>query len=126
MTLEEKLRARLVTVGTDAGQRIYPLRMPQPATFPLIVYQRISGPRIYTHDGDSQLIEPRVQFNCWAKTDAGKEALAYQVKAAFSGWSDKPNGIGHVFMTYELDEWEEVTGLHRKMLDAQVGYVGVA
>lgn len=125
--LENKMRARLVSVGTVAESRIYPLRMPQQnTTFPLIVYQRISGPRIYTHEGDSGLIEPRIQWNCWAETDEDKEILSAQVKAAFSGWSDKPDGIDHVFLMYELDEWEEVTGLYRKMLDTQVGYKGVA
>jgi Fe2+ transport system protein FeoA len=126
-TLEEKCRARLLAFGTTAGSRIYPLRMPQKdPIFPLIVYQRISGPRIYVQEGDSQLIEPRIQWSCWASSYDAMVVLSDQVKAAFSGWKDEVNGIHHSFVVFELDEWEETTGLYRKMLDSQIGYRGIA
>ena len=126
-TLEETCRARLIAFGTDAGTRIYPLRMPQQSPiFPLVVYQRISGPRIYVQEGDSQLIEPRIQWNCWARSYDGMVVLSGQVKAAFSGWKADVDGIQHSFITFELDEWEEATGLFRKMVDSQVGYRGIA
>lgn len=127
MALEDDMRARLVSISTTAGNRIYPLRMPQQNTiFPLIVYKRISGPRIYTQEGDSELINPRIQWDCWAQTYDEMVVLSGQVKAAFSGWKNEAAGIQHSFLVFELDEWEEVTGLFRKMVDTQVGYKGVA
>lgn len=127
MSPEEALKTRLVTAATAAGSRIYPLRMPQQdTTFPLIVYKRISGPRIYAQEGDTLLIEPRIQLNIWAAKFEVVYDLAIQVKSALSGWRDDSVGVQHCFLMFELDEWEEVTGLYRKMLDAQIGYKGVA
>jgi hypothetical protein len=124
---ETAIRNRLVSVGTAADERIYPLRMPQQdTTFPLIVYSRISSPRQYTQEGDSLLIEPRVQLNLWTRTYEDMELLSLQVKGALSGWRDDSVGVQHCFLMFELDEWEEVTGLYRKMIDSQVGYKGAA
>lgn len=126
---ENAVRDRLIAVGTNADDRIYPLRMPQiniQTKFPLVVYKRISGPRQYTQEGDSLLIEPRIQLNIWARTYDDMDATALQVKTALSGWRDDGVGVQHCFLVFELDEWEEVTGLYRKMVDAQVGYKGAA
>jgi hypothetical protein len=124
---ELAVKDRLVSIPTTAEDRIYPLRMPQKdTTFPLIVYSRISSPRVYTQEGDSLLIEPRIQLNLWTRTYEDMDVLSLQVKGALTGWRDDSVGVQHCFLMFELDEWEEVTGLYRKMIDAQVGYKGVA
>lgn len=126
---EKAVMNRLIAFPTNAADRIYPGRMPQQGIqdlFPLIVYKRISGPRQYTHEGDSLLIEPRIQLSIWAKTYTDVEDTTLQAKAALSGWRDDSVGVQHCFLVFELDEWEEVSGLYRMLFDAQVGYKGAA
>jgi hypothetical protein len=127
MSPEECVVQRLITVGTTAGTRIVPLRLKQPVSanaFPAIVFQRISSPRQYTQDGDAKLPEPRVQLKLWSKTYTELEALAEEVREALSGWKDDTLGIGHCFLMYEMDDFEEQSGLFWKVMDAQIGYKG--
>ena len=124
---EEAIRGRLITIGTTAQDRIYPLRLKQPISnnkFPAIVYQRISAPRQYTQDGDAKLPEPRIQLKLWCTEYEALEALAEEVRQALSGWRDDSVGVQHCFLMYEMDDWDEQSGLYWKMLDAQVGYKG--
>lgn len=129
-TLEEHLRVRLMVSLPDPPiyeNRIYPIRMPadnESLVFPLMVYKRISTPRIYVQDGDARLPEPRVQYSIWAKDNPSLVRAAEEVKDRLSGWKDEAAGIQYCFLMFELDQWEEQTGLFRKMLDAQVGWKG--
>lgn len=127
MTPEELLRTRLIATGTSAGERIYPVRMPpkDKQTFPLLVYQRISAPRQYTHGGDARLTEPRIQYSAWAETYDEMVALTLEVVGALSGWKDASAGVGHCFVMFELNQWEEQSGLYKNMVDAQIGLEGV-
>lgn len=124
--LEEVLRMHLVTASTDAQERIFPLRMPQQTglEFPLIVYQRISVPRQYTQDGDANLPKVRTQWSMWAKTYGSLTSLFEQVASALSGYTNEAEGIQSCFLGFELEEWEEQSGLFRRMLDTVVGYKG--
>ena len=132
-TLEEYLRQRLMVSLPDPpsyGDRIYPLRMPstnQTLVFPLLVYKRISAPRQFTQDtvpGTPTLVEPRVQYSIWAKTYQSLVVAQEEVIARLNGWKDSSVGIDHCLIMFELDQWEEQTGMVRKMLDAQVGWKG--
>lgn len=128
-TLEEILRERLMTGSPSYAGRIYPLRMPSNNTslvFPLMVYKRISAPRVYTQTEleAGTLVEPRVQYNIWAKKYEEMVVASQEIKARLSGWKDDSKGIMHCFIMFELDQWEEQTGLFKKMLDAQVGWKG--
>lgn len=126
MTPEIAIRTRLLTVTTSANDRIYPIRMPptHDQVFPLIVYQRISAPRIYAQDGDALLPEPRIQLSCWDDDYDGVAQLRDEVVTALSGWRDESLGVQHCLIAFELDQWEEQSGLYKKMVDAQVGWKG--
>ena len=95
--LEEGLHSYLSTyAGMVAliGDRVYPLRMPQNATLPCLTYQRISTPRISTHDtsgATGDLTNPRFQFDAWGSTYASVKAINDQVRAALNG---KTGSIG--------------------------------
>jgi hypothetical protein len=129
-SLEETLVARLLISMPDPpvyGNRIYPLRMPaqaQELEFPLLVYKRISAPRIYTQQGDGSIVEPRVQYSIWSKSFRDLTKAGDDIKLRLSGYVNQAAGIQHCFLAFELDQWEEQTGLFRKMLDAQVGWKG--
>jgi hypothetical protein len=67
--------------------RIYPLKAPQDATYPLVVYQQISGPRVHSHSGGSGLASPRFQFTSWATSLNSAKGVANQVRAALNGYN---------------------------------------
>ena len=76
------------------GDRVYPMRIPQGATLPCLTYQRISTPRILTHDTSGEtgdLISPRFQFDVWTTTQKAGKAITDQVRAALNG---KTGAIG--------------------------------
>jgi len=126
MLLEEALRVRLTTSNTSAQERIFPMRMPQDKSleFPLIVYQRISAPRMYAHDGDAKLPYIRTQWSGWGKSYDEVVALMEEVKIAFSGYTNEAEGIQSCFLAFEFEDWDEQSGLFRRMVDTLVGYKG--
>ena len=110
-TIEEALRARLVAdtaVAGMVGQRIYPLVAPAKAALPAIVYQRISGMRVATHDGPSELAHPRIQFACIGTTYAGAKNLANAVRVALDGYSGTSSEV-QVFVALLANEFDFFT-----------------
>lgn len=124
MFLEDALIAPLLVGNgtTIAATRVYPNRQPQPPTYPLIVYQRISGSPQYTHDGDSGLSDPRYQFMLWAETYAEIQELRRQVKAIYSGYRDEANGIQGCMIDMMTDGSDEQTSLANSIVDLRIKY----
>lgn len=77
--LYEALRDGANTSALVAG-RVYPGEMPQNVTLPAVLYFRVSGPRIYSHQGSSGLDDARVQVEAWAATYDGAQVLATAVR----------------------------------------------
>ena len=102
--------------------RIYPMSIPQEGRTPCIVYQKITGPRLYDHGGESGLAYPRFQFSCWANSYSGAKALADALRSAFSAYSDRSATVPvHVaFIEAELDDYEPETKLYRRIMDFRV------
>jgi hypothetical protein len=110
-TIEEALRARLIAdtaVVEMVGQRIYPLVAPPKAALPAIVYQRISGMRVATHDGPSELARPRFQFACIGSAYAGAKNLANAVRVALDGYSGTSSEV-QVFVVLLENEFDFYT-----------------
>lgn len=55
-------------------------------TPPLVVYSKISGPRIADLSGAVGMAQPRFQFDCYAVTFLGANAVATQVRYALDGY----------------------------------------
>lgn len=72
------------SVSSLAGSRIYPLRIPQRAVLPAVVYQKIGVTPINSLDGDSGLDIVRLQVSCWAQTYAQAADLASAVRQALT------------------------------------------
>ena len=89
--LEEGLIAYLRTYSGLAAlisTRVYGMMIPQAATLPCLVVQRISTARTLTHQTDGttgDLTSPRFQFDAWAETQASTKAISDQVRAALNG-----------------------------------------
>lgn len=70
------------------GDRFFPMVLPQDqAIFPALVYQKISGPEVSSHQGSSGLAHPRFQFRVWAKTAIEAFDGAGFVRSALFGYS---------------------------------------
>ena len=89
--LEEGIAAFLIadaTIGAVVANRIYPLMIPQGATLPCLTYQRISTPRIVTHQSSGatgDLTSPRFQFDAWGVTQKEVKAISDALRAVLHG-----------------------------------------
>ena len=103
--LEEGLTSYLrAYAGLTAliSTRVYIMKIPQSATLPCLTYQRISTPRILTHDSSGaagDLASPRFQFDAWATTYKSAKAITDQVRAALNG---KTGEIGSAPSAYTI------------------------
>ena len=90
-TIEEGIKGRLTAfAGLVAliSTRTFEGGIPQGETLPCVTFNRISTPRIHTHDtsGSTGLAHPRFQFDAWATTYASAKAITDQVRAALNGY----------------------------------------
>ena len=92
-TVEESLYTYLTSVSgitSLVGTRIYPFRIAQGSTMPCLTYQRISTPRIITHDVSGKtgtLASPRFQFDAWGVTYAQVKSITEALRDALNGKS---------------------------------------
>lgn len=100
-TLEQGIYSYLTNyAGLTAiiGTRVYAFRIPQSVTMPCLTYQRISTPRILTHDtsGASNLAYPRFQFDAWADTYEVAKSITDVVRAALNGKTGNIGSGGYI------------------------------
>lgn len=103
----------LVNVLRDTNYPVYPLSIPTNGTYPCIVYQKVSNLNIRSHSGN-EMVRPRFQISCWAKSYGEALTVAEAVKTALD-----LNQINFelAILENELDDKEVETNLYRKMLD---------
>ncbi len=113
------------------GDRVYPMMIPQGATLPCLTYQRISTPRIVTHDtsgATGDLARPRFQFDAWATTQKAAKAITDQVRAALNGKTGSigtaPNNITirAALAENEVPEYIPDAKLYRSRSDYRIGH----
>lgn len=84
MTFEADLKSHLGADGTIAGlvgDRIFPAVIPQGKAVPAITYQAISGqPQTDLSGDDGQMVNYRMQLNCWAEGYLTAKQLAEAVR----------------------------------------------
>lgn len=115
-------------VSALVGARIYPLTAPQKPTYPLITYQRISGPRWTTLDGPTGIAQPRIQVDAYATTYAGAKALAAAIRQTLDGYRGAVSTtagnvrIGGVRLETDQDLYEDDVdpALYRVQMDFMV------
>ena len=79
---------------TLIGTRCYPDRVPERATYPLVVYHApiASDDSAYrTHATATRHTDSLVQFDCYATTSAGAESVADAVVNAWNGYYTTTN-----------------------------------
>jgi len=123
--IEEGIAAYLVATGTVhavVADRIYHMRIPQGATIPCITYQRISTPRILTHDSSGatgDLTNPRFQFDAWAVTIKSAKSITDILRAALHGRTAATGGVTvrAILADAEEPEWDPGIELYRSRSD---------
>lgn len=78
MDIEKHVRAYVLAntdIRTAIGTRLYPIKLPQTATFPAMTMQRISGVRFPPLKGRASLARPRFQFDIWVRESATAAVL---------------------------------------------------
>jgi hypothetical protein len=93
--------------------RIYPKRAPQGATFPHVVYQRVSGARITNLDTES-IQNPRYQFDCWSTSYDEAKAVAVQLEAALVASSVTAIPLS------DRDDEDDTLGIYNVSMDFSV------
>lgn len=106
------------------GDRVYPRRMPTGATFPLVLYTRISTTRGHSHSGPDGLPEPRIQFDVYGLDPDTVDATAQELRLALDGFRGQMGDVvvGSVRIVGEHDDDPDdlETGLYRRTLDALI------
>lgn len=122
-------------VADLVGTRVYPLRLPQTNTAPVlpaIRYQRIStvrGPYRKMETGKSDYAKPRFQVDCFATTPAAAKQLADAVRSVLDGFAGTIAGvaIGSSAAEDEASDLEEGVGtggapIYRSRVDFLIGH----
>jgi hypothetical protein len=125
MIIEEALFAHLTSdsdVSALVGTRVYPLVAPQDAELPLLVYQRISTPRVRSQSGPSGLAHPRFQITARATSVSQLRDLANKVRIALDGFKGVMGGasgvnVGAIFQDNERDGYGETTMEYSVQMD---------
>lgn len=109
--IEDALRAVLIAdadVAALVTARVWPMKLPQTATLPAVVYQRVStigGVGLAAPVGPTR---SRVQFSAWAATFGQARQLGEAVVHALNGWSGTAGGqdVQLVRLVNWLDDYE--------------------
>lgn len=87
-------------VAAVVSGRIYPVILPQGATFPAITYNRVAVSRVHALTGYTGLESAIVQIDCWAETYAAAKELARKARLAMQGaetFNARPEGDRDLF-----------------------------
>lgn len=112
----------LSNAGTPAGERVFPMRLPQGASLPALVYREVSPGIEYTQGGQSGVSEPRYQFDCWGADELAAKLLASSVTTALSGYRGAMGSeqVHAAFIEGRQDDPDPDTGRCRVIIDAVI------
>ncbi|MFZ5816300.1 MAG: tail completion protein gp17 [Bacillota bacterium] len=126
MNLKQAVFAHLQGVA-GAGDRIYPILLPQKPTLPAVTYQVISDVPERDLAGTARR-RARVQLSCWGATLAAATDLAAAVAARFQDLTG-PMGTGGPEVldsttTIQADGFDDQVGIYLVPVDALILYRG--
>jgi len=130
--MKEQLRVRLLAdpdVAALVESRISWGSRPRMDCLPAVCLHLISGVRQYHLGGSSDLVQSRVQADCWAQTYAAATQVSRAVIAELSGLRDAAMRVQGAFVADERDLPDEGTAadeiLYRVSLDFMIWHEGV-
>lgn len=130
MLIEEALYHFLTedhSVALLASTRVYPLSIPQDIALPAVAYQRISGPRLVSHDGATELAGARFQITVQDDSYDGAKHLAEAIRRAVGGFRGVMGGgngvqVDGVWVESELDGYGMTSSIYTVRLDLEMAY----
>lgn len=105
--IEEALVSRLSAVSAVTalvGSRIYPVRAPEGAARPFLVFQRVAATRETAFGADPGLARARMQVTAWADRYATAKAVATAVRQALQRYRGTLLGVEVLDVFVELDQ----------------------
>lgn len=102
-----------------AANRVYPVKLPQNFTLPAITYSKVSGVRVQSHDGPSNLAYPRFQISCWGNKYLAAKQLAEEVRQDMDCYSGAMGGttVQVSRLINEVDFHNPEVGVYQIALD---------
>lgn len=91
---------------------VFPEVVPEGELRPHIVYSFISSPANETLSGEQGLENSRYQFDCWAQTKIGADALRESVNAAI-----RASALDAVFLGRNPSDYDSITKLFKESID---------
>lgn len=94
--IEEALRTRLMAntaLTALVSARIKPDFIPPGTALPCVVYLKVSDVKDHTHDGQSELEHPVIQFSSYASTKSVARSVSNQIKASLIDFTGTLSGI---------------------------------
>lgn len=126
--LRTSLRARLLA-NTDlsamvGGSRVYPVHLPQAATYPAVTYQKISDVTEPNLGEASRIRTARIQLDTWADTPADAWKLADHIRTQVDGFQGTVSGVRFAasMVDSETDLYEEAIEKFRVTVDYEIVY----
>lgn len=130
--MKEALRARLLAdaeLTELVEQRVSWGSRPRMDCLPAVCLHLISGVRNYHLGGSSELVQSRVQADCWGLTYAAATAVSRAVVSDLSGLRDDAMQVQGAFIVDERDLPDEGTAadelLYRVSIDVMIWHGGV-
>ena len=104
------------------SNRIYFMKMPQNPTFPNVVLQKISAPRLHGFSADYG-VSTRMQITSWGTKYSDVSAVFEQIRSALQNYTNQTMGgaggvnVKAVILDDETDGYEDLTMYFRKDAD---------
>lgn len=110
-------------LGTQSAESIYPMRAPESATLPILIYCKVSGHSVHSKDGDMNLAYPHFQITCWAKEYIDAKAVQAAVRTALNNYAGptlEGVAVAQIIVENEQDLSDPTTLEYGASLDAIV------
>lgn len=114
MSVEATINGILEGVGLT----IYGVRAPDDVLYPYSTFSKISGGRVYSHNGYSKIARPRFQIECYDRTYNGAKTVAAAVTEAIEqqlpgsqlvgDFDDEFNGTYRIAQDYFINYKEDL------------------
>ncbi len=123
--IEEGFYSFLSTAHTSAGNRVYPMSLPQEPTFPAMVFFVVDNPAEHTHTSVVDLRNARCQVDCYGSSYLTAKQLAKELTALLTNYAG-PMGPAMVSFTelqdFGRDAWDPDTGRFWVSVDVVLQY----
>lgn len=123
--IEHALRSLLINdseITEYVGERIYYVQAVQEVQPPYIVITKVSAPRVHSHDGYSNLANPRIQFSVLTETYHEAKLIARAIQRILQGYRGVSEDVHIQMCLYmnEVDMFEEQSGLYHVAVDYEI------